>query len=309
MKKIKVNFSDFWNDFDKEDNLFINLIREKYDVEISDEPNILFYSALSKNFLKYNCIRIFYTGENIRPNYSECDFSISFDFDTYNNRNYRFPVFLFTPPKYYIKPENFDVEKVFKTKTKFCSFIVSNPNCEERKIFFEKLSKYKKVDSGGDFLNNIGYKVKNKSDLLINYKFNIAFENSSYPGYTTEKIIEPIMNNNCIPIYWGNPYIEKDFNTKSFINVHDYNSFDEAIEKIIELDKDDDLYKEMLSQPFLHNNEIKEEFSYEKLKYFLCEIIDNLENIKKVATSYDKLRFIKFKIEDKLIKKILKNKN
>ena len=37
----------------------------------------------------------------------------------------------------------------------------------------------------------------------------IAFENSSFPGYTTEKIFEPMLEGS-IPIYWGNPRVDED---------------------------------------------------------------------------------------------------
>lgn len=75
---------------------------------------------------------------------------------------------------------------------KFCSFVVSNSQFSDplRKRFFERLCKYKKVDSGGRYLNNIGGPVRDKLAFCRGYKFNIAFENSSVDGYTTEKIME-----------------------------------------------------------------------------------------------------------------------
>ena len=60
---------------------------------------------------------------------------------------------------------------------------------------------------------------------------------------------------NSIPIYWGNPEISKEFNTKSFINFHDYNTIDDVINKIIELDNNDKLYEEYLQQPFVTDYE------------------------------------------------------
>ena len=41
-----------------------------------------------------------------------------------------------------------------------------------------------------------------KLKIISNHKFNIAFENSSYPGYVTEKITDAFIAN-TIPIYWG----------------------------------------------------------------------------------------------------------
>ena len=85
-------------------------------------------------------------------------------------------------------------------------------------------------------------------EFLKPYKFNIAFENTSYPGYTTEKVMEPMVVG-TLPIYWGNPLINMDFNTKSFINWHDYGSDEAVINKLIELDQNDQKYRNMLSEP------------------------------------------------------------
>jgi len=71
------------------------------------------------------------------------------------------------------------------------------------------------------------------------YKFVFALENTSKCGYTTEKITTP-MAANSIPIYWGNPDVHRDFNTASFVNVHGYASFDEAIDRIVQLDKENE---------------------------------------------------------------------
>jgi len=106
-------------------------------------------------------------------------------------------------------------------------------------------------------MNNIEYLVMDKLSFLQQYKFTIAFENSSYPGYTTEKLLQAFIAYK-IPIYWGNPLIHKDFNTNSFINCHDYNNFEEVIERVIEVDKDDSLYREYITKsPIIANAEIE----------------------------------------------------
>jgi hypothetical protein len=106
----------------------------------------------------------------------------------------------------------------FKSKQKFCCMVVSNAHAKERIRFFEQLSKYKKVDSGGRFLNNIGRSIDEKMEFIKDYRFVISFENSSSPGYTTEKLIEPMLVNS-VPIYWGDPEVGRYFNTKIFVNV------------------------------------------------------------------------------------------
>jgi glycosyltransferase involved in cell wall biosynthesis len=113
------------------------------------------------------------------------------------------------------------------------------------------------VDSAGASLNNIGFVLAagspSKEAFLRQYKFNIAFENCSVSGYTTEKIVDA-MAAGCLPIYWGNPRIAEEFNPGSFLNYFDFPSEEALIEKIIELDRDDAKYMEYLRQPYFHNN-------------------------------------------------------
>ena len=54
-----------------------------------------------------------------------------------------------------------------------------------------------------------------------------------------------------IPVYYGSPTVTEIFNKDAFINVADFPSFDAAIQRIIELDQDEEGYIQMLSQPIL----------------------------------------------------------
>jgi len=56
-----------------------------------------------------------------------------------------------------------------------------------------------------------------KVAYLRDYKFSISIENRIAVGYTSEKMYNA-MQADCIPIYYGNPSVHRDFNTKSFIN-------------------------------------------------------------------------------------------
>jgi len=257
MERIKLNFSDFWPNFNKTDNYFYNSLVTRYDVIISDSPDFLIYSRFGKEFLRYKCIRVFYTGENRRPNFDECDYAFSSDYIN-SPDHYRLPLYaLYVDPRRLVKPEDYDVDGIIQEKKKFCSFVVSNPNNQIRNDFFIRLSKYKRVDSGGMLFNNIGGPVRDKGAFIRAYKFNIAFENSSYPGYTTEKIVESMLVNS-LAIYWGNELIHLDFNPTSFLNYFDFDNVGALIDKIIQLDNDDDLYKGYLRQPYYHNNEVNE---------------------------------------------------
>ena len=70
---------------------------------------------------------------------------------------------------------------------------------------------------------------------------------------------------NSIPIYWGNPKMERDFNTGSFLNVHDFRTFDDAIDRIIEIDNNESLYRQYLQQPYFHQNEIPSTLTEENI--------------------------------------------
>lgn len=273
-KKIKIDFSDFWGGFDKTNNYFYNLLKDEFDVIITDNPDYLFFSVFGNKHLNYKCKKIFYTGENMAPPLHYCDYSFSFDYMD-DERNYRLPHYLLYDGYYELQRPKIIDESL--AKRKFCNFVVSNNGCQERNTFYTELSKYKKVDSGGRFANNIGYAVDNKVKFQSEYKFSIAFENNAYrpqhPGYTTEKIMEP-MTVNSIPIYWGNPEISKEFNTKSFINFYDFDSIDSVINYIEYLDNNDKKYLELLNQPWFNDYNIPESNKIENIKSFLYKIFN-----------------------------------
>ena len=272
--KIKIDFSDFWGGFDKTDNYFYNLLKEEFEVEISNNPDVLFFSVFGNQHQSYQCKKVFYTGENVAPPLGYCDYSFSFDYLD-DVRNYRLPHYLLYDGYYELVRTKVIEESMVNRK--FCNFVASNGNCNDRNSFVQELSKYKKVDSGGRFMNNIGYAVPDKRKFQSEYKFSVAFENNAYrpqhPGYTTEKIMEP-MTVNSIPIYWGNPLINKEFNQKSFVNFYDFNDINKMIEYIIELDKDDSKYLEMLNQPWFTGNSIPDNNKLENIKSFLYKIFN-----------------------------------
>lgn len=253
---IKINFEDFWQGYEKTNNYFYNLLIQKYNVVIDEKhPEILFYSCFGFKYLKYKCKRVLYLGENIRPDLTACDLAFSYDFNS-NKRHIRLPLY-----SLYIEHHNMldklnrklskvEAEQIWKSKTKFCCMVVSNPDCKERIDFYHNLSKIKRVDSGGRYLNNVGDPVSDKSEFIKDYKFVLSFENGIHDGYTSEKILEPMFMH-CIPVYWGNKLVSKDFNIKRFINYFDFKTEDDVIQKLLEIDANDELGIQMImEQPF-----------------------------------------------------------
>ncbi len=164
MKKIRINFCDFWKNFNYKENDFYKILSQKYEIEISDTPDFLF---------------------------NLCDYGIGFANLNFEDRYLRIPLYSLFQYKKYLKLA-LDIHNQNNIiKKKFCNFIYSNGNADkEREEFYNLLSQYKKVDSGGRYLNNIGGPVKDKFSFQQQYKFSIAFENTSSKGYTTEKLIE-----------------------------------------------------------------------------------------------------------------------
>ena len=288
-KPLKIMFVDWVRPFtlaNIDQTFEWRMLSKNWALELADEPDVLFYSCNGDEHLRYPCKRIFFTPENLRPNYKECDYAFSFDYPV-SERNYRLPLYRrWTEYSQLINPR--DPDKVIAQNREFCSFMVSNPNANTRIEFFRKLSSFKRVDSGGKFLNNIGAPVptgvENKLNWMRNYKFSITFENSSFPGYTTEKLMHALLSD-TIPIYWGNPLAGLDFNPKAFINCHDFKSVDEVIELVMEIDKNDTLYREYLAQPYLKDN-IETEFCKEE--NILARYDEIIESRKVFVSPYQK---------------------
>lgn len=257
-KRIRINFSDFDPGFDKTDNYFYHLLRSKYDIIIDeDKPEFHIYSCFGTEYLKYNCTRIFYTGENDIPDFNHCDYALSCHYITFNDRHTRFPNFATYHQHQDLVEGKRPVTKEELTTRKFCSFIASSSWADPaRKELFTLLSRYKHIDSPGKIFNNMTMPVTGKRwdidklNFMGEHKFSMAFENSSVPGYTTEKILHALVSRS-IPIYWGNPIIGNDFNEEAFINCNSYGSFDEVVKRVIEIDNDDELYLKIVNaNPF-----------------------------------------------------------
>lgn len=280
-KSVKINFADFWPHFDRHNNYFTQLLSAAYTVEISDNPDFLIYSCYGEEHLRYSCYRIYYNGENQRINWNACDYAFSFDYLD-DERHFRLPNWIwYADPKLLLRAKPAP-EDILREKTGFCNLVVSNPLASKRIEFFHKLSTYKKVDSGGRHLNNVGGPVTDKLSFVRNYKFTISFENSSYPGYTTEKIFEPMLVNS-IPVYWGNPLVGKDFNTASFVNWHAFGNDEAVIDYIIDLDKNDDRYLAMQAGTWYNDNVLPDCVNEENILKQFDKIIASKGKAKPVA--------------------------
>jgi len=263
MKKIKIKICDYDPSVDVSfGKFFLKYLQGHFDVELSDDPDYVFFYERSEEYLKYpKAIRIFFTGENVHPDWNICDYAISFDRIDFGDRHFRLPLYMVAT--LYDKTDiaeagDLTFEKVapmtkeeLANKSDFCSFVYSNYLADpRRKELLDVISSYKKVDSGGKYMNNVGGPVERKLLFERQHKFSIAFENSSRAGYLTEKLPSALAAR-TLPIYFGDPDVGLEFNTKRFINVHEYPSFEAVLERVKEVDNDDDLYLKITNEPVL----------------------------------------------------------
>ena len=273
-KHIRIRFVDFWDNFVPQESLFYQLLAEYCEVELSDDPEYLFYSVFGDEHLKYDCIKIFYTGENQCPDFNLCDYAIGFERMEFGDRYFRLPIYYLYPEDFAAMQTKHKVEDL-SGKTDFCSFVYSNNNASpDREVFYNKLTEYKKVSSGGRYRNNVGGPVADKLQFQLTHKFSIAFENSSHPGYCTEKLIQSYAAR-TIPIYWGDVHVTESFNEESFVNCHQFDSWDKVVEEVRRIDTDDALCLKMLQTAALKFPDIdSREATLLRLSDFFRHIVD-----------------------------------
>ncbi len=277
---VKLSFCDFWSGFNKEEFILTKALKQHHSVEIVDNPeeaDYVMFSIFGNRhwFLPDHIIKIFYTGENVFPDFNACDYAVGFEYLEIQDRYLRLPNNYCTP--FFVNTTLLMENRVLPTdpcNRHFCSFVVSNSNANPiRQSFFEKLSTYKSVDSGGRFMNNIGGPVDDKISFHAKHKFVICFENSSHPGYTTEKIFDAFAAG-AIPIYWGDPKVTTVFNPSAFVDVTTL-GVEKAIELIKKLDQDDDAYLRMINAPVLLH---PEQDNYQAKFQQAVEFVDSIVN-------------------------------
>lgn len=208
----------------------LNELKDEFIFEESDQPDFILFGPYGIEIPKPgNYIRIGYFCENITPDLSICDWAFGvMPEEKVNSPLYRRIQWHGLDPQKLIKPDEYNASEVFKNKKHFCNFLYSHA-VPYREEFFRQLSRYKKVDAPGKSMNNMqsiderypGNIWERKRQFLSEYKFTISFENYVYPGYQTEKLYDA-MQADSLPIYCGDPFISKIFNTASFINTPDY---------------------------------------------------------------------------------------
>ena len=269
-RTLLIDFADFWPNFDKTDNWIWNLLTERFDLVLSDQPQMVIYSCYGNRHVGHRGVRVFISHENRGWGFSRCDWAITSDY-VESPRHLRVPLWATMVPSGAGRVAPLGPAVADRG---FAATVVSNGNSATRERVHDLLDGYREVASGGRHRNNVGCPVADKQAFIGQYKFTLAFENSSYPGYTTEKLLHALQAN-TVPIYWGDPYVGRDFNVKRFVNCHDFADEAALLQRIIELDQDDDQYRSMLAEPWFNNGVLPECADPNRILDFFDRVADD----------------------------------
>ena len=290
-KNISIYFVDFLKTKIQKGAIksLIKLLRIKFIIKINyNNPNYLFYNVFGCKHLdnRYNkSIKIAFYLENQIPDLNIADYAIGHAHINYFDRYFKIPYFYL-----YDFKNNFVLnikEKIFKStkKKKFCAAVISNTisSNKYRLKFIEELNKYKKVDMGGKYHNNVG-KIIDKIAFLSTYKFTIAMENSEGDGYISEKILDSLISG-TIPIYYGDYMVDEYINPKSYILIRGEKDIKKKIELIKRLDNDNILYEKYLKNNIFNDDNHFIKINNEK-NNFLYHILEQDINLAKRIDNY-----------------------
>ena len=239
--ELRVCFRHFWPGFNPTNSFVGYLIGLSFDnwiVCLSEkEADIIFSSVFPHKNTEFPEKTVAIIWENVRPNYSLYSYSISSDLDNYEGRNIRLPLWVaelawprFDAPDSHCEGAHgneplVDIDLLLSPRSaayvdrpKFCGHVASNAE-PFRMMAARALSAIGPVDLYG----RIAGKTEpwSKYEILKPHKFSLCFENSLFPGYHTEKLLQAYAAG-TIPLYFGTASVSGDFNSRAFINRLDF---------------------------------------------------------------------------------------
>ena len=296
---LRIAFFDMWADYQPSYNAFTGALTKAgvpFELNQIDPTVVIFgpFGTDNENIRYKHIPKIFYTGENAAPVIrSDVVLNIGFQRDVSGGAYIRLPNWMTElnwfdqNSKQMVNPEPFSLDLLkpqpIVGRQKFCAFVASNAGCVQRNSLFHMISRYKRIDSAGSVFPNMekipcgaggagGQHAK--VEFYKDYKFALVCENSCSPGYVTEKILHAKLAG-CVPIYWGDPLVALEFDSTAFINVSAFQSEEQLLKRIQELDTDESAWKLMASKPLLS------EICVEKCKEIWTDVVKRIVDLKK----------------------------
>ena len=209
--------------------------------------------------------------------------------------NYRLDADIYTPYYNFFKrktPIKIDCGAILKSKKKLAAWFVSKcKTSSKRENYVHELMKYMPVDVYGKC--SINYMQNNscnprgscrKDDILnTDYKFYLAFENTLFKDYVTEKYFQ-MLNLNVVPVVRGDGNYSVVGPPNSSINTKDFPTVEKLANYLLYLDKNDDEYIKYL--------EYKENYILDNISGFhtsFCHLCEKLNNPSEPYKVYDNL--------------------
>lgn len=200
-----------------------------------------------------------------------------------------------TPYGWLLEKRNAD--EIINSKKHFCSLVQASNNPDRAK-FFDIVEKKYYIKSSGpwrqtirdedglnmhkyhnysnpDYMGRIdGLTYRDKVNFFSDTMFNMSFQFTNTDYLTQEKIIHSYAAN-CIPIFYGNQYIEDEgFNPETFINCHRFENFEDVFEFTSEVYEDKSKLRKYFEVPIFINNKLPEYFNEEYILNFFEKIIE-----------------------------------
>ena len=282
LETFRIGFSDMWDGFRPDYNMFTLMLEasgvKREVVGVTEGPmDVLLFGPFGDAWKKFpaELPKIHYTGENTEPIIRD-DIRLNIGYkhlDMNDGRYLRLPLWMLEINWFRADPERIGNPKPIPiemactagagaaaatVREKFCAFVVTNPRQPMRNVAFQWLSNYKPVDSAGRLFNNVGDTIfaglgggggeLAKVEFYKKYRFVIAYENQSSPGYTTEKLLHAKAAG-CVPIYWGDPKVERDFDTAGFIDARGVTTAGELIRLVKQVEDDPALWRKKAAVP------------------------------------------------------------
>ena len=274
---LRICFINFWpGAFSAANNAFFlpYAFGEAFgEIEITADPAgaEVVVSSLFGNQQSAAAKTIQYLGENRRPDFLRHRYALSFDYDTYGGRNFRLPLWWWRlawpgfAERWRQRPaptggnthgfeDLIPIEALLGPRpapqqrpANFCALIAANPEALRINLFVA-LQAVGPVIGYGHLFNNPLH--RSKFDVLGEFRFCLCPENSIYPGYHTEKLVDAWFGGG-VPLYSGDRLLDRDFNPSAVVNYQGFLDMDRFVAHVRHLETDPDAYEAVRSQPLL----------------------------------------------------------
>ena len=249
-----------------------------------DGITVFLDSYIDNKFLKYKSkfnVALLVESKFIKPDVYKRIYELADEFDLILTHDQEILINFESKAKY-VPPSSVSIgSNYFGTNFRYKKNIISFNYSEKNKLPGHKLrhlvaERYQDFDP--DILHKLGsgpqgIRIIEKGEMLKTYKFSICIENSLYPDYFTEKIIDCFISG-VVPIYWGTSNIKKFFNKKGIFQFDSLDELDQIMTRISH--KQGEIYNSMKSF-IIENYKISRKYLlFDDIH--LLEIIDFIKN-------------------------------